>query len=118
MDSETKIGTGGRGSHTVMKPPTPPKLSDYDLTNVRIERAENGVVVECNYKMKPEAEKKLKGKDGKGYVDWDLRNSTEKHVFNNIAEAAEFLEARLLGKDYAKHEKAETKNMKVSVRKV
>lgn len=100
-------GIGGRGTHAVLKAPSKPNMSDYDLTNVRIERVENGCTVECNFKMKPEAEKTMKGKDGKNYVDYDIRNTSEKHVFNNISEAAEFIEARLLGKSYDKHEKAE-----------
>lgn len=100
-------------THSVMKPPAKPKMTDYDLTQVRIERVENGCTVECNYRMKPDAEKALRGKDGKTYVDYDVRNITEKHVFNDIGEAAEFIEARLLGKDYQKHGKAEVAKMKV-----
>ena len=109
MYNSVSIGVGGKGAHAVMKPPSKPKMSDYDLTQVRIERVENGCSIECNFKMKPEVEKAMQGKSGKEYVDYDVRNSTEKHVFNNIEEAAEFIEARLMGKDYQKHEKAETK---------
>ena len=109
MYNSVSIGVGGKGTHAVMKPPSKPKMSDYDLTQVRIERVENGCSIECNFKMKPEVEKAMRGKSGKEYVDYDVRNTTEKHVFNNIEEAAEFVEARLMGKDYQKHEKAETK---------
>lgn len=109
-----KEGYAG-GTHAVLKAPTPPNMTDFDLTNVTIERAENGVVVECRYKMKPDVEKKMKGKAGRDYVDYDVRNPSEKHVFNDIAEAAEFLEARLLGKAYEKKEKAAAK---VKVKKV
>lgn len=105
-----EVGKNSLGrTHAVLKAPSKPKMSDFDLTNVRIERAENGVVVECNYRMKPEVELKMKGKDGKTYIDYDVRSPSEKHVFNNIEESAEFLEARLLGKDYQKHERKEKK---------
>lgn len=115
--STTTTGIGGKGTHSTLVAPTPPKMSEFDLTNVRIERAENGVVVECNYRMKPEVQKKMQGKNGNGYVDYDVRQPTEKHVFNDIAAAAEFLEARLLGKEYTKHEKSEPAE-KIKVKKV
>lgn len=118
MDSETAVGTGGRGTKTVMKPPTPPKSSDYDMTDIHIERVNNGVVVECTHKMKPDVEKKMSGKDGKNYVDYDTRHKREKHAFNDMAAAAEFIESTLLGKGYEKHEKAETVGDKVKVKKV
>src|SRR3990167_9939892 len=102
------MNSSGR-THAVLKPPSKPKMSEYDLTNVRIERAENGCTIECNFRMKPETEKSMRGKECKNYVDYEVRNITEKHVFNDIGEAAQFMEARLLGKDWQKHEKAEAK---------
>ena len=96
------------GAHATMKAPTPPKLSDYDLTDVRISRAANGVSVECEHCLKPEVEKAMKAKNGKDhYLDYDIRRKSEKFVFNDLPKAAEFIEARLLGKDYATPEKAE-----------
>lgn len=115
MDYQVKQNAVGN-THVTMKPPSMPKMSEYDLTNVRIKRVSNGCTVECNYKMKPETEAKMRGKNGKEYLDYDLRNPTEEHVFNNIGEAAEFIEARLLGKDYEKKEKQS--GDKVKVRKV
>lgn len=110
------VETNSKGlTHATLRPPSKLKMSEYDLTNVRIERAENGCTIECNFRMKPETEKSLRGKDGKNYVDYDIRNITEKHVFNDIGEAAQFMESRLLGKDWQKHEKAEAK---MKVRKV
>lgn len=116
MDSDTAVGVGGRGTKTVMKPPTPPKSSDYDMTDIHIERVNNGVVVECTHKMKPEAEKKMSGA-GKNYVAYDTRHKREKHAFNDMAAAAEFIESTLMGKAQAKTEKAETTD-KVKVKKV
>ena len=70
------------GTSAVMKPPTPPKMSDFDLTSVRIEPAENGCVVECSYRMKPAVEQKMKAAKGKdGYIDYDVRNPSVKKVF-------------------------------------
>lgn len=99
---EVKSGVGGRGTHLTLSPPTPPKMSEFDLTNVRIERVANGVIVECNYKMKPGAESKAKKGSGRDYVDYDVRNPSEKHAFNDLEEASAFITARLLGKEYSK----------------
>lgn len=72
----------GPGTKTTMKPPTPPKMSDFDLTSVRIEPAENGCVVECSYRMKPDVQQKAEAAKGKGgYVDYDVRNPSTKKVF-------------------------------------
>ena len=106
------------GTRAVMSPPTPPKMSDFDLTSVRIERVNNGVVIECNHKMKPEVEQKMRGKSGKDYVEYDVRNPSEKHVFDDVSAASEFIEARLMGKDYEKKEKADAgPKVKVKVTK-
>ena len=105
MKTSIYVNDAGR-THAVLRPPSKPKMSDYDLTQVRIERVENGCTVECNFKMKPEVEKAMRGKSGRDYIDYDVRNTTEKHVFNNIGEAASFIEARLMGKDYGKQAKA------------
>ena len=70
------------GSTAVMKPSAPPKMTDFDLRSVNIEPAQNGCIVECNYRMKPEVEAKMKAKAGKdGYVDYDVRNPSVKKVF-------------------------------------
>ena len=87
-------------THAVMTAPEAPDLKDFDLTNVPIDRVANGVVVECRYKMKPEAQaKKQKGKD---YIDYDSRYPNDKHAFNDMDEAAAFITGRLLGKSAEK----------------
>jgi hypothetical protein len=86
-----------------MEPPKPPKMSDFDLTNIRIEPAENGCIVECSYKMKPEVQKKMSGKKGE-YVDYDVRNPSIKKVFTGeqAEEIKEAMHATLHGKEEAK----------------
>lgn len=107
--------TAGPGMRAVLSPPTPPKASDFDLSSVRIEPAHNGCIVECTYKMKPDVEQKMKGKAGKDYVDYDVRNPTIKKVFQGAeAEAIKAaIQAALSGK---KEESGEKKERPVKVK--
>jgi hypothetical protein len=114
---EVKTNPGGRTQAT-LKPPTPPKASDFDLTSVRIEPAENGCVVECSYKMKPDVAQKLKARAGKDhYLDYDVRNPSVKKVFAGAeADAIKTaIHAALNGKKESSGEKSPSK---VKVRKV
>ena len=109
--STNKLGR----TEAVLSPAEPPEISDYDLTDARLESAKNGVIVTCEHKLKPDVERKMKGKEGKNYVDYEVRNRSTKHVFNDRGEATEFLASRLMGKE--SKPKVET-SPKMKVRKV
>ena len=84
--------SSGPGTSAVMKAPSKPKMSDFDLQNIRIENAENGLIVECSYRMKSAVEQAMKGKKD-GYVDYDVRNPSVKKVFTG--EEASAIQAAL-----------------------
>ena len=96
VEISSRAGAIGPSNHDTLKPATKPNMKDYDLTRIGIDRADNGVIVNCSYKMKPEAA--LKATKGKDYLDYDQRNPDEKHVFDDMSAAAEFIEGRLTGK--------------------
>jgi len=102
-----EIGYGGRGTHAVLKQPSKPNLKSFDLTNISIREIENACIVECRYKMKASVEEKLKSQSKEKYVDYDLKNTSEEHSFPTREEAAQFITARLLGKDYKTPEKVD-----------
>lgn len=112
--SQVAKGVGGRGTKTTVSGQQSPNMKDFDMTNVRIERAQNGVVVECNHKMKPEAQAKM-GKGNGDYVDYDSRNPTEKHVFNDMESASKFIKSRLAGEDYDAPQSEPAEKTKVRV---
>lgn len=105
------------GTKATLQPPTPPKPQDFDLTSVRIEPAENGCVVECSYKMKPDVEQKMKAKAGKDhYVDYDVRNPSVKKVFAGAE--AEAIKTAIHESLNGKKESGGEKQVKVRVRKI
>ena len=57
----------------------------------------------------------MRGKDGQRHVDYDVRNRSTKHVFNDRGEATEFLASSLMVKE--SKPKVET-SPKMKVRKV
>lgn len=74
------------GEGEVRKKKYVPTKNDYKLTSVRIEDAENGVVVECSYSLKKEVSDKMK-KDGY-YDTWE---PPRRHVFENKEDAKTFI---------------------------
>lgn len=83
----------------------------YNLTNTEIRAVDNGFVISCRYKVKPEFEK-----NGKKELDYDMRYQSEEHVCQSREEAAEFVASRILGKEYRSATPAA--KSKVSVKKV
>lgn len=107
-----------KGTHATLKAPTPPKMSDYDLTSIKIREIENACIVECSYRMKPSAVDKIKKATKRDYVDYDVRESQEEHSFPEREAAAEFISARVLGKEHAGSPKKPDAKGKTTVRKV
>lgn len=74
-----------------------PTDADYDLCCIEIDEAENGVVVNCRYKLKPEIEAKMNSQRSSGmdvpYSSWD--SDREKHVFEDKKAAMAFIQGEL-----------------------
>lgn len=107
-----------KGTHATLKAPTPPKMSDYDLTSIKIREIENACIVECSYTMKPAAVDKIKKATKRDYVDYDVRETREEHSFPEREQAAEFISARVLGKEHAGSPKKPDAKPKTKVKKV
>lgn len=67
---------------------------DYQLCGVRIEDAENGVVVKCEYRLKPEVEAKMRKSNG-GMGCYYGGDNSESHVFEQKADAQAFINGEL-----------------------
>lgn len=84
--------------HAVMKPESEGiDFKKYNLTSTEIRAVDNGFVVSCRYRIKSEFEKSKNGKE----LDYDSRYRSEEHVCQSREECAEFVAARILGKDAA-----------------
>ena len=68
-----------------------PTDNDWELNRVSFDDAENGVVVECSYRLKQDIKDKLRKQEkaGMGYCS-DYREPI-KHVFEDKADAKAFL---------------------------
>lgn len=110
--------TSPSGTRAILKAPTPPKMSDYDLTRIGIREIENACIVECSYTMKPAALDKLKKATKRDYVDYETRESREEHSFTTREEAAEFISARVLGQEHAGSPSRAASKGKTKVKKV
>lgn len=63
-----------------------PTDDDYELQGIRIEKAENGVVVRCEYRLKDEIVDKMKKNDPSGYYS-PYCGDDDKMVFEKEADA-------------------------------
>lgn len=63
-----------------------PTDDDYELQGIRIEKAENGVVVRCEYRVKDEVVDKMKKADPNGYYS-PYCGDDDKMVFEKEADA-------------------------------
>lgn len=70
-----------------------PTDDDYDICCIRLEPAENGVTVICEYRLKDDAKGKMK--KGDSYVPYDIERVTESNVFEKKADAKAFISAEL-----------------------
>ena len=68
---------------------------DYELCEIEIEHAENGVVVCCRYKLTEDAQKKMKASKGEGFYCDSYGSDRERHVFEDKVEAKKFIAAEL-----------------------
>ncbi len=68
-----------------------PKDSDYYLCGIRIEPAENGVIVNCEYQIKPTT----KEKNSKQEIYCGEYRPGEKTIFKSYDEAADFLSKKI-----------------------
>lgn len=64
-----------------------PTDGDYKICCVRIEEAENGVSVKCEYELTDEAKAKVKGSSDNSYVPYDIERKTESFVFEEKKDA-------------------------------
>lgn len=81
---------------TTRKKKYAPTDDDYKICCVRIEEAENGVSVKCEYELTDEAQAKIKG-DGKGdsYVPYDVQRKTDSYVFEDKKDAIKHITGEL-----------------------
>lgn len=88
----TEVETENKAEEVTRKKKYEPTDDDYDLTSVRIEQAENGVVVNCGYRIKESVANKMK-KAEPGYYPGYCED--EKHVFEDESSAKEFIMGEL-----------------------
>ena len=68
-----------------------PTDDDYELSGIRVEEAENGVLVICELALNDDAKDKIKSHPNSGnYVPYDTDHKTERHVFEKIQDAKDF----------------------------
>lgn len=68
----------------------PDDEKDYRLAGVRIEDAENGVSIKCEYELKPEVKDKMRA--NKQDIPWSgMSDNTETHVFEKEKDARAFI---------------------------
>ncbi len=76
-----------------------PTDDDYDIAGIEIDEAENGVVITCRYKLKPEVEAKMRKASENGgpspYSYCDFDSNREKHVFETQDAAKKFIMSEL-----------------------
>ena len=73
-----------------------PTDDDFELTNIGIDDAENGVVITCRYRLKDETKDKMKKAGGDNYPSfYSYENDGEKHVFEDKAAALKFITGEL-----------------------
>ena len=73
-----------------------PEDEDYELSNIGIEDAENGVVISCRYRLTDEAKAKIKKSSGDNYPSfYSYEDGDEKHVFEDRAAAMKFINDEL-----------------------
>ena len=70
----------------------PDSDKDFQLSGIRIDDAENGVVIKCEYRLKPEIEQKMrKSQQSIPYYG----DNSESHVFEDKADALKFITGEL-----------------------
>lgn len=85
-----EAGQGQAERVTRKKNYEPDDDKDYRLCCIRIEDAENGVVVKCEYELRPEIKEKMRA--NKQDVPWrGMDENTESYVFEDKAGAMKFL---------------------------
>lgn len=72
-----------------------PADKDYMLCGIRIDYAENGVVVDCDYHLRPEIKEKVQKQNSMGGPYCDSYIPPEKHVFESKEAAKEFILSEL-----------------------
>lgn len=74
-----------------------PTDSDYEISNIGISEAENGVVIECRYQLKDSVKDSMRKKaDGAhmSFYSYEYDHS-EKHVFEDKKSALDFITSEL-----------------------
>ena len=77
-----------------------PEDKDYELSNIGIDDAENGVVITCRYRLKEDVKEKMRKmalNGGPSPSFYEYENNDEKHVFENRADAMKFINDELAG---------------------
>ncbi len=68
-----------------------PKKTDYYLSGINIEPAENGIIVSCSYRLKPGVQEANRKKE----IYCDSYMEGEKHVFEDYSGVTEFLTKKI-----------------------